>query len=113
MNVNGTDISMIRGDSETITITCRDKKGVLIPFEDGDIVYLTVKKNIRESNKVFQKIVTTFDDGKAIIRILPSDTKGVSPYKYVYDIELNKSDGTVTTLVPPSTFEIVGDVTNE
>lgn len=36
MTINGTDITMIRGDTESLTITCEAEDGVLRPFEDGD-----------------------------------------------------------------------------
>lgn len=113
MKVRGTNLSMIRGDSESITISydARNKEDIL--FEDGDTVYFTVKYSVRSETKVMQKIITQFDNGKAVIEILPEDTKHLPFRTFVYDIQLNRLDGTVTTIVPPSDFTVEGEVTYE
>ena len=36
MEIQGYNISMIRGDTETIKISCKDAQGVGVPLEDGD-----------------------------------------------------------------------------
>ena len=113
MTVDGTEISMIRGDSESITVACTDLSGAAIPFVAGDKVYFTVKTRISEAVATLQKLVTTFTDGKAIIIINPVDTKTLRVMRYYYDVQLTKEDGTVTTLVPPSRFTLEGDVTSE
>ena len=104
---------MIRGDSETVTLMFTDSDKNLIPIANGDTLYFTVKKNIRDTEKILQKVLTDFPGGKAIIEIHSSDTSLLSPGKYVYDIQLTKSSGSVTTLIPPSDFILEGDVTRE
>ena len=44
MKVNGTDLAMIRGDSESITLSLKDGEAV-ISFVTGDTVYFTVKRS--------------------------------------------------------------------
>ena len=113
MKVKGTNLSMIRGDSESITISydARNDKDIL--FEDGDIVYFTVKYSVNSEKKLLQKIITEFVNGQAIIEILPEDTKHMPFRTLVYDIQLNRLNGTVTTIIPPSEFTIEGEVTYE
>ena len=106
-------ISMIRGDSETITVSCKDASGLYTPFIDGDKIYFTVKKSVNDTVKVLQKVVTTFDDGKAIIEIRHDDTKDIECGVYMYDIQLSKLDGTVTTIIKPSRFVLNNEVTYE
>jgi hypothetical protein len=113
MKVKGTNLSMIRGDSESITISYDARNDTETLFEDGDIVYFTVKYSVNSEKKLLQKIVTEFDNGKAIIEILPEDTKHMPFRTFVYDIQLNKLNGTVTTIVPPSDFTVEGEVTYE
>ena len=111
MKANGTDLAMIRGDSESITLSLKDGKAV-IPFVTGDTVYFTVKRSPIVDEIALQKIVTEFnEDGNCIIEIAPNDTKDLEFGSYVYDIQLNRLDGTVTTIVPCSKFAILQEVT--
>ena len=111
MKVNGTDLSMIRGDSESITLSLKDGEAA-IPFVTGDTVYFTVKVSATVDEIALQKIVTEFnEDGNCIIEIAPNDTKDLRFRSYVYDIQLNRLDGAVTTIIPCSEFVVLGEVT--
>lgn len=112
MKINGFNIEMTRGDSDSITVSCT-KDGISHDFTAGDIVYFTVKKSIYDSVKVIQKIITEFADGKAVIPILPADTRDLSFSTYVYDVQINFFDGSVNTVIPPSSFTILPEVTCE
>ena len=113
MIINGTNLSMIRGDSESIVLTLQEGEEKS-SFLEGDTLYLTVKERVISEEKTFQKVVTEFnEDGTATIEILPEDTKDVEFKTYVYDIQLTRKDGAVTTIIPPSDFTIKGEVTYE
>ena len=115
MKVNGKNVSMVRGDSESVTVFCRERNedGTYnqIPFVTGDTIYLTVKARATDTTPVFQKTITEFTDGKAIVDIEPSDTKDLTPTDYVYDVQWTKADNTVKTIIPKSKFTIEIDVT--
>lgn len=114
MRINGTDIYMIRGDSESITVSCQKADdGSKVNFVDGDIIYFTVKYSVNSEKKVLQKVITDFVDGNAIIEIKPEDTKELQFRSYMYDVQLTRADGTVTTIIPPSIFGVEGEVTYE
>ena len=113
MKVDGNNITMTRGDSETISIFCKDILGTIVPFVTGDTVYFTIKRDIHEEAIILQKIITIFTDGKAIAVILPIDTKALEFMAYIYDVQITKADGTVSTIIPPSKFTIGGEVTYE
>lgn len=113
MIVNGTNIYITRGDSESLAISTVNALGLFAPLVTGDTVYLTIKENINTAAKILQFTITTFTDGKAIVNILPASTKTLAYGIYVYDIQIKKADGTVRTIVRPSTFEIGGEVTYE
>lgn len=113
MIVEGTTLKMIRGDTESITVTYADESGIQIPLVVGDTIYLTIKKRLKDTEKVFQKIVTEFTEGNALIVFSHTDTNTIPTGTYVYDIQLNKADGTVTTIIYPSDFELLGGVTDE
>ena len=113
MKVDGTKITMTRGDSETISVSCKDILGTVVPLVTGDTVYFTIKRDIHDTNIILQKIITIFTDGKAIVVILPIDTKALEFISYIYDVQITKADGTVSTIIPPSKFIIGGEVTYE
>lgn len=113
MEIQGTNISMIRGDSEVIKVSCRNESGVDFPFTEGDIVYFTVKRSVYTEEKILQKIVTEFTEGAALITILPEDTRELKIGAYYYDIQLNRANGQVKTIIPPSRFTINAEVTYE
>ena len=107
MTVSGTDLAMTRGDSESITVVCSSA-----PFSSGDTLTMTLRPDV-EDDIVLQKIITDFEnDGSAIIPILPSDTADLEmDNDYVYDIQIVRADGTVTTIIKPSKFTIEEEVT--
>ncbi len=114
MKIQGTNISMIRGDSEAIKVSCRDESGADIPLVEGDIVYFTIKRSTSTEEKILQKIVTEFTEGVALITILPKDTRELKTgVYYYYDIQLNRANGQVKTIIPPSKFTINAEVTYE
>jgi hypothetical protein len=113
MKIQGTNISMIRGDTEAIKVSCRDESGTDIPLVEGDIVYFTVKRSTNTEEKILQKIVTEFTEGVALITIFPEDTKELKTGIYYYDIQLNRANGQVKTIIPPSKFTINEEVTYE
>ena len=105
MILTGTDISMTRGDTETLTIRCS------VPFEDGDVVYMTVREDA-ESPVQFQKTVVDFgEQGKAVIVIDSEDTEPMAFGDYQYDIQVTRMDGRVKTLVLPSKFTLTEEIT--
>ena len=107
-------IRMTRGDSETLTVTCEQR-----PFVEGDILELTMRESKTYPEKVLEKKVSIFEDGKAVIEadacavivFNPEDTSGLKFKEYVYDIQLTQADGTVTTIVKPAAFTIEFEVT--
>lgn len=106
MTVKGTNISMTRGDSETLTVTCPED-----PFTKGDRLTMTVRESV-DSAVVLRKEVTAFDGtGEAVFVLRPEDTDPLDFGDYVYDIQLDRADGTVTTLVKVSKFTVEEEVT--
>ena len=109
-----------QGDSYGFTVGLQnDETGEIIPFEDGDIIRYTIKKDYKTSVITLQKVVSTFTTaGKAEINVSSSDTNDIEVGRYVYDIELTKNDGQVITIIPDSstvdtlpTMEICPQVT--
>lgn len=110
MKIQGTDISMTRGDSEAIKVTVKDAFGNVVPLVTGDTIHFTVRESVISPTKIIEKIITEFDDGKALITIVPQDTGNLEFTSYVYDIQLTREDGTVKTIITPADFTITGEV---
>lgn len=102
MILEDNDVYMRRGDTEGININFTDEVTEnIVPLIAGDKVYLTVKKSYKDTEKAFQKVITEFIDGEAIITIYPEDTKELEIGKYLYDVQFTSSEGYVKTIIPP------------
>ncbi len=62
MKVSGNTITIINGDSETISVSAIDVTGAPAAFMPGDTVYFTVKKYTSDTTPTIQKIITEFSD---------------------------------------------------
>lgn len=113
MKIEGTSITMIRGDTETILVFLENMAGEPVPLEDSDTIYFTVKTTTETESKILQKVVDEFIDGKAVVKIKPADTRHLKIRSYVYDIQLTRGYGAIKTIVEPSPFILKGDVTYE
>ena len=105
MTISGTNISMTRGDTETLTVRCSE------PFVPGDTVYMTVRQDT-DSPVALQIQVSAFGpNGDAVIVIAHEDTGAMEFGDYRYDIQVTRADGRVTTLVKPSRFTLEEEIT--
>ena len=112
MLLDGTDISMVRGDNETIKVTMKKYDGTIIPFVEGDTVTLSVKEHARMTEYAFQKVVTGVTGDFATIAIEPADTNELDFKSYSYDIELKNQYNQIKTIIRSSKFEIAEEITN-
>lgn len=76
---------------------------------DGDKVYFTVNSELEKPEPLIQKVVDTFVDNKAIIRLTTEDTD-IPIGNYYYDVEVNTADGRVDTIMGPAKFKVMGGV---
>ena len=72
-----------------------------------DIVTMTVKKTVQDVAPCVQIIVP----GGEVLHIKPEDTKEMAFGKYVYDVQLTTADGDVYTIIPPTPFDLLKEVT--
>ena len=106
--LDGNYIQLTRGDTARLTVTITNDNGEAYEIQNGDKLTLTLKKTVKDAEPVMTKTIT----GTDIFHIEPSDTSGLSFAKYKYDVELTTFDGDVYTVIPPSTFEILEEVTS-
>ena len=72
-----------------------------------DTVTMTVKKTVLDAAPCVQLIVP----GGEVLHIKPEDTKAMVFGKYVYDVQLTTADGDVYTIIPPTPFDLLKEVT--
>lgn len=110
MNFNNI-LEVTRGDSLSFRVSLK-KDNEVIPFEEGDMVYFTVKKSTSTTKKALQKVVAEFnEDGIAEFELESSDTGSLPVGTYVYDVQYTDRYGKVATIIKPSCFRITKEVT--
>lgn len=107
VNADGT-VRLTRGDSARLSVSIsNDLTGGEYTIDPSDTLRLTIKKNVNESEPAVQKVIK----GSNQFYIEPNDTSTLSFGKYLYDVELTTAAGDVYTVIVPTTFEILKEVT--
>lgn len=101
-------------DTKAMTIIAKDTGDFVISLDnylldEGDRVYFTVNDELEKPEPLIQKVITTFDDHKAVVRLTTTDTD-IPVGSYYYDVEVDTADGRVDTVMGPSKFKVVGGV---
>ena len=101
-------------DTKAMSIIAKDTGDFVISLDnylldEGDKVYFTVNDELEKPEPLIQKVITTFEDHKAIVRLTTADTD-IPVGNYYYDVEVNTADGRVDTVMGPSKFKVVGGV---
>lgn len=104
--INGTSISLTRGDSLVLGINVYANNEPYTPV-DGDVVRFALKSTIYSDEVLINKQV---DLSTMTLTLEPADTKNLSFGNYVYDVELTTKDGFVDTFIGPASFTITGEV---
>ena len=104
--IEGNTIRLTRGDTAYLEFPLKTEVGEYV-MVSNDTLTLSVKKNTKDTEYIFQKVIT----GTNTFHIEPNDTTDLSFGKYTYDVQINTADGDVFTVIPPSTFEVLNEVT--
>lgn len=97
-------IRLTRGDTGIFNVHVTDTAGEPYELQEGDEIRFTVRKTPTSGDIFIQK------SGPEII-LNPEDTARMQFGKYSYDVELTREDGTVDTVIPPTSFELLQEVT--
>lgn len=101
--INDNNISLTRGDTLIAQIHIKENNSTYIPAE-GDVICFTLKRNIMDNKKerYLDKeplIIKIIPNDTLVLRLESTDTKNLPFGKYVYQIELTKTDNTVDTFI--------------
>ena len=101
-------IRLTRGDTARLSVPIKNSvNDNEYTMESDDILYFTVKKTAKDSEPLFQKV----SKGSNAFYIEPKDTEGFLFGKYKYDVQLTTASGDVYTVIEPSTFEVMEEIT--
>lgn len=109
------DMSMFKGDTGNFILSIK-KDGVAYTISTGEKVYFSVKQSLNQETYTIQKEILSFNDGKAQIVILPTDTDDLDSGTYYYDIEWIDKNNHVHTLMPenkPALFVLTDGIKND
>lgn len=105
----------IRGDSRVINITVTNAGGTVKDITGGKVMF-TLKSTSDTSDDTaaaVQKTVTSHTNptlGLSQISLVPTDTSGLTPGMYYYDLQVVDAGGNVTS-TKQDTWEIIPDTT--
>ena len=101
------EIGLTRGDTARLTVTITNEAQEAYSIQEGDTLTLSVKKAVTDKEYALQKTIT----GSNTFYLEPQDTAGLDFGKYKYDVQLTTVYGDVYTVIAPTVFEILQEVT--
>ncbi len=109
VNINGTSITVTRGDTLDILIEILYPDGKTYAVQDGDIIRFALKRRYTDSDPLILKEIPHIGMN---LRLESEETKvlkaGGAPY--VYDIQITMEDGTVCTFIDRARFFVTEEV---
>lgn len=103
--IDNNNITLIKGNTAYLSITLEGDYS----YQEGDILTLTVRKNIDDKDVALTKTIAANEN----FEFAPEDTKAAAAGRYVYDVQLTTVDNDVFTVVAPSDFVLKEAVTRE
>lgn len=101
-------VQLTRGDTARLSVNITNETSQKeYVMDETDTLIFTVKRTVKDADAMLQKKVV----GSPCFHIEPSDTSSIPFGKYKYDVQLNKENGDVYTVIEPTTFEILPEVT--
>ena len=120
LKIKKNDISLTRGDSAYIPLQIFDASGNAIVPAAGDVVRCQVRDAVNDGQLLFEGLIeygTVIDDEgneeqQMTWHIRPEDTRDANMKKsYVYDVQIECSNGDIFTVIPAANFTIMDEVT--
>ena len=94
ISVDGTTITLTRGDTETLTVTVTDADGQPYELGDGEYIEFVAKAKPTDAEPLVRKVTT---DGT--ITFDRADTWGLAVGKYVYNVRVEDGTSSYHTII--------------
>lgn len=106
--INGTTISLTRGDTLKLKVDIFNPDGTVYEPIDGDTIRFAMKSKYNDKEPLILKDIS-IEDLELVLN--PEDTKELKqPSDYVYDIQLTHANGDVDTFIANAKFKIIEEV---
>lgn len=110
--INGTDISLTRGDSMAVKINIKltdPETGVETTYQptDGDVVEFHMKRRRKDAVPM---LVKTIPNDTLVLSLSSEQTKELDYHTYRYDIQITFPDGSVDTFITDSALTITTEI---
>lgn len=106
IEIENNAISVIRKDTGMLSLSLDNHV-----LDTGDILTLTVAKELNTTDYLFQIELTEFVEGQATF-VFETEHTDIDPGTYYYDIQANLANGVIDTVVGPAKFKVLGGVSN-
>ena len=102
------DIELTRGDSAWFEVDINNEEtGEKYEIKTSDKLTMTIRKSVFDEEIILSKTVVATN----IIELKPIDTSNLEFGKYKYDVQLTTGSGDVFTVIAPSNFNLLYEVT--
>ncbi len=105
--INGTTITLTRGDTFRANLSITDSNGLPYIPKDTDHIRFAMKRNYTEGEPLILKEIPS---DSLLLVLEPEDTKGLPFGNYVYDIQLTDSFGIVDTFITKARLSLTEEV---
>ncbi len=92
-------VEIARGTGDGMYVSFPDA-----PLENGDEIVFTVRPDAGSAEKLMEKSVTEFTDGKAYIEFTEEDTLSLAAEEYVYGVNVIRAGTTPTAVIREAPF---------
>lgn len=110
------ELKIIRGTTQSITVTIENNSGGIYNLQDGDVLKFGVKRNWQNTEYDIYKEVTSSDaqgDGY-VISLSPEETTDILPGReYKFDVGIQTATGDYFMVIPCSKCVIIPAVTQK
>lgn len=107
--IDGTTISLVRGDSMATELTLKRKTNgeVYTPVE-GDAISFAMKRSAYDRGEPI--LVKSVPTDTLMLALLPTDTAGLAFGEYAYEMQMTFADGTVDTFIANARLMLAPEV---
>ncbi len=98
VEINGTDITVTRGDTLDVLVGIFTPDGEAYPVRDGDVIRFALKRRYTDREALISRIIP---HDTMNLRLESGETGALEAggVHYVYDLRLTAEDGTVDTFI--------------
>ena len=109
VNINGTTITITKGDTLDLLIEILLPDGSIYPVQAGDVIRFALKQKYTDREPLLVKEVPHTSMN---LRLEAAETKllAADGVPYVYDIQITMEDGTVDTFIDRARFIVTEEV---